>query len=64
MKKFKSYLTIISGITTTAIACGLFYIPNEIVTGGISGIATILYPLGIPPGFVYFFVNLILLVFS
>lgn len=64
MKKIKSYLIILTGITLTAIATGLFYIPNEIVTGGISGIATILYPLGIPPGAVYLVLNLLLLVFS
>lgn len=64
MKKIKSYIIILSGITLTAISTGLFYIPNEIVTGGISGIATILYPLGIPPGAVYLSLNLLLLVFS
>lgn len=64
VKKIKSYLTILTGITLSAIATGLLYIPNEIVTGGISGIATILYPLGIPPGAVYLVLNLLLLVFS
>lgn len=64
MKKVRSYIIILTGITLTAISAGLFYIPNEIVTGGISGIATILYPLGIPPGVVYLGLNLFLLIFS
>lgn len=63
-RKIKSYIIIFFGLTLTAIATGLFYLPNEIVTGGVSGIATILYPFNIPPGIVYFAVNLILLVFS
>lgn len=61
---FKSQLIIIAGITLTAVATGLFYLPNEIVTGGISGIATILYRIGIPPGAVYLILNVLLLVIS
>ncbi|MBO5060313.1 MAG: YitT family protein [Clostridia bacterium] len=63
-RKIRSYLIILIGIALTAIATGLFYIPNEIVTGGVSGIATILYPIGIQPGIVYLVLNLILLVLS
>lgn len=55
--KFKSILTIITGITLTAIGVSLFYIPNKIVTGGVSGIAAILYTVGVAPGIVYFLVN-------
>lgn len=58
---FKSQLIIIAGIALTAAATGLFYLPNEIVTGGVSGIATILYRIGIPPGAVYLILNVILL---
>lgn len=64
MNKIKSYTIIFLGLLLTAAATGLFYIPNEIVTGGVSGIATILYRIGIPPGVVYLITNLILLVFS
>ncbi len=64
INKIKSYLIILTGITLTAISTGLFYIPNEIVTGGVAGIATILYPIGIPPGAVYFVLNIFLLAFS
>lgn len=62
--KIKSYFIIFIGLTLTAMATGLFYLPNGIVTGGVSGIATILYHFKIPPGLVYLFVNIILLVLS
>lgn len=62
--KIKSYVVIFLGLTLTAIATGVFYLPNEIVTGGVSGIATILYSFNIPPGIVYFVINLILLIIS
>ncbi len=64
MKHLKSYIIIFAGMTLTAIATGLFYIPNGIVTGGVSGIATILYPIGVPPGITYSLVNIFLLLFS
>lgn len=64
MKKLKSCIVVFIGLLLTAAATGLFYIPNEIVTGGVSGIATILYRTGIPPGAVYLAVNLTLLIFS
>ena len=64
MKHLKSYIIIFAGMTLSAIAIGFFYVPNGIVTGGVSGIATILYPLGVPPGLTYACVNFILLFFS
>ena len=64
MRHLKSYIIILTGMTLTAVATGLFYIPNGIVTGGVSGIATILYPIGIPPGITYSLVNILLLLFS
>lgn len=64
MKHLKSFTIILVGMTLTSVAVGLFYIPNGIVTGGVSGIATILYPIGIPPGITYSIVNLFLLLFS
>ncbi|MCR4719118.1 MAG: YitT family protein [Firmicutes bacterium] len=59
-KKFKSLLTIIAGITLTAIGVSFFYIPNKIVTGGVSGIAAILYTQGVAPGIVYLSINSVL----
>lgn len=64
MNHIKSYIIIFIGMTMSAVAIGFFYIPNGIVTGGVSGIATILYSFGVPPGITYSFVNLILLIFS
>lgn len=64
MKYLKSYAIIFTGMTLTSLAIGFFYIPNGIVTGGVSGIATILYPIGVPPGITYSLVNLVLLFFS
>lgn len=64
IKKIKSYAIIFLGITLTAFSTGVFYIPSSIVTGGVSGIATMLYPLGIAPGLVYSVLNLLLLIFS
>lgn len=61
LKSIKSYSIIFSGLTLTSVAVGLFYLPNGLVTGGVSGIATILYPFNIPPGLVYLLVNLILI---
>ena len=43
MKHLKSYLIIFTGMAMTAVATGFFYVPNGIVTGGVSGIATIFY---------------------
>lgn len=56
-KKIRSALIIFTGITLTAFGVSLFYIPNKIVTGGVSGIAAILFTTGFPPGMVYFFIN-------
>lgn len=64
MKHLKSYIIIFTGMILTSVAVGLFYIPNSIVTGGVSGIATVLYTIGIPPGITYLTVNLLLLLFS
>lgn len=37
----RKYLIILSGITLTAFAISVFYTPDKIVNGGVSGIATI-----------------------
>ena len=62
MKKLKSYLLIILGLTITAAAISLFYVPNKIVSGGVSGVSTILYhTLKIPTGVSFGVINLVLL---
>lgn len=60
----KNTVFFIFGITITAIAVSLFSLPNKIVAGGSSGIATLLYfILGLPPGGTNFAINITLLLF-
>ena len=40
-KIIKKYLLIILGVSLTAFGISVFYTPNKIVNGGVSGIATI-----------------------
>lgn len=63
MKRIKSYLIIFSGVVLMSFGIGMFCIPNKIVSGGVSGISTILlYVLKIPAGISYYAINLILLI--
>lgn len=64
MKKIKSLSVVLLGSSLTAFGVSLFYIPNRIVTGGVSGISAILYTVGIPPGAVYFVINTLLVLIS
>lgn len=62
MKKIKSYCLILLGVILVSAGIGLCFVPNKIVTGGVSGISTILYhTLSIPAGVSYYAINLILL---
>lgn len=62
MKKLKSYLLITLGLFITAAAISLLYVPNKIVSGGVSGISTILFhTLGIPASVSTVVLNLLLL---
>lgn len=62
MKKLKSYLLILLGVISVSAGIGLCFVPNKIVTGGVSGISTILYhSLHIPTGISYYAINLALL---
>ncbi len=62
MKKIKSYLLIILGLFITAAAISLLYVPNKIVSGGVSGISTILFhTMGIPASVSTALLNLMLL---
>ena len=59
---FKEY-----GLTTLGMLCyvlgwSIFLLPNNLVGGGVSGISAIIfYALGLPMGYTYFVINLILL---
>lgn len=43
MKTVKKYIVVVLGVMMVALAITIFYTPNKIVSGGVSGIATILY---------------------
>ena len=59
----RKYLIILLGIVLTAFAISVFYTPNKIVNGGVSGIATIFFhTLKIPTSITFFTINIILLI--
>ena len=61
----KQYFTILLGIMMTAIAVSVFFVPNKIVTGGLSGISTIMFhQFHIPTGVTFVAVNLVLLIIA
>lgn len=67
MEKVKTgavqYIKIIIGIMMTAFAISVFYVPNKIVNGGVSGLSTILYhTFNIPASISYAFINIVLLI--
>lgn len=69
MNKFlielKSYGIIVLGCVLYALAWVAFLVPAEITGGGVSGIgATIYYAYGIPVGYTYFAVNVILILLA
>lgn len=58
----RRYAIIMLGVLTVAFAISNFYTPNKIVSGGVSGISTVLfYAFGIQPGLSFAVVNIILL---
>lgn len=65
MKKIKSYFLIFFGVVLLSASISLFCVPNKIVSGGVSGISTILFYLfKIPVGLSYYAINIILLAFG
>lgn len=64
-EKMKSGILVLIGITLVAIAISMFLVPNRIVNGGASGLATIIYyTIGIKPSISNAIINGILLLFS
>lgn len=60
-QNIKNSILFVLGSVLTALGISVFYIPNKIVTGGVSGIATVLfYALSIAPSVSYFIINLVL----
>lgn len=65
MKSIKKYATIVFGVMMVAFAISVFYTPNKIVSGGVSGIATILfYTAGIPTSVSFAVINGVLLLLA
>ena len=59
----KEYILVTLGVVSYALGWSLFLLPYNLVGGGVSGCASILYyATGIPMGLTYFVVNIILLI--
>ena len=64
-EKIKSGLLVVAGISLIAIAISMFFVPNKIVNGGSSGLATIIYyTIGLKPSIANALINIILLIFA
>ena len=64
-EKLKQNLLFIIGPIITAFGISVFYLPNRIVSGGVSGLSTILYHYAqIPPGLSFAVINIIFLLIS
>lgn len=58
----KEYVLITAGLLSYVLGWAVFLIPNNLVGGGVSGLSAIIYyATGIPMGYSYFVINLILL---
>lgn len=65
IRKIKKYATILIGLIITAYAISTLYLPNKVVSGGVSGVSTILYhQLGIQPGLSFAVINIVLLLIA
>lgn len=57
----RKYIHIVLGVMMVTFAISVFYTPNKIVSGGVSGISTILYhTFGIQPGVSFTIINAVL----
>lgn len=64
-EKLKQNILFLIGPIITAFGISVFYLPNKIVSGGVSGISTILYHLAkIPPGLSFAVINILFLSIS
>ena len=62
-EKIKSGAVILVGVILLSVSISSFCVPNKIVSGGVSGIATVIFYLfKIPVGISYYAVNVIFLV--
>lgn len=59
---FKEYALVTLGVVSYALGWTIFLLPNNLIGGGVSGFASILfYATGLPMGITYFIINIILL---
>lgn len=64
-EKIQAYLFIVFGTAITAVAISMFFVPNQIVNGGASGLSTIIfYMLGVRPSIANAIINGVLLLLA
>ena len=64
-KELRDYVMITIAMLSYAIGWGIFLLPNNITTGGVAGVSSILYwATGIPVQLSYFVINSILLLIA
>ena len=62
-RALKEYALVTLGVVSYALGWTIFLLPNNLIGGGVSGFASILfYATGLPMGITYFIINIILLV--
>lgn len=62
-ERVKEYVLLTAGVLSYALGWSVFLLPHNLVGGGVSGFASILYyATGVPMGLTYFIVNVILLI--
>lgn len=60
---FKEYALVTLGVVSYALGWTIFLLPNNLIGGGVSGFASILfYATGLPMGVTYFILNVLLLI--
>lgn len=65
LNEIKDYVSIALGLILYGIGWTVFLLPNDITTGGVPGIASIVFfATGFPVQYTYFFINFILLILS
>ena len=63
--ELKDYLMIALGMIMYGIGWTVFLLPNDITTGGVPGIASVVYfAIGLPVQYVYFSINVLLLILA
>ena len=65
LRELKDYLMIAIGLIFYGVGWTVFLLPNDITTGGVPGISSIVYwAVGIPVQYTYFVINAVLLALS